>query len=426
MKAFHVACKYSQIDIVRRLFKSSRVKAKDLHGPVGVRVILSALCDPYRSEQVSHSGRSACKDIVSMILRGHSDDDESNGNKDFDFNKDTIRGIDEASALHVAVQNGRLHVVKMFLSLGLDPNRICESKGTPLLCAAMMGHAEIVKILIESGANPRLRNLKNGTTPLVVASQNGHVEVVRVLLNIGKADPNEIGANMAPLYIACVKGHKEIVEALLKSGANVDEKHKGTTTALFVACHNGFTEVVSTLVKQGRANVHIRCGKHKMTPLGIATRQGYLDVIKILLDAKADMSETDEDGATPLHIASENGDYKIVDVLLKYDVNGQCVNQMKNKGASALYVAAQNGHDEICRKLLAVGADVDMSRDDGCSPLYVLCVFVRERVVFERENYQFITLYSKSLEHNARTQVHCSKERTCRDNQGLDQGPCMY
>ena len=71
-------------------------------------------------------------------------------------------------------------------------------------------------------------------------------------------------------------------------------------------------------------------------------------------------------------------------------------------------------------------ADVDMSRDDGCSPLYVLCVFVRERVVFERENYQFITLYSKSLEHNARTQVHCSKERTCRDNQGLDQGPCTY
>ena len=69
-----------------------------------------------------------------------------------------------------------------------------------------------------------------------------------------------------------------------------------------------------------------------MTPLGIATRQGYLDVIKILLDAKADMSETDEDGATPLHIASENGDYKIVDTLLKYDVKSRCVNQMKNKG----------------------------------------------------------------------------------------------
>ncbi len=142
------------------------------------------------------------KDIVSMILRGHSDNDERNGNKDSDFNKDTIRGINEASALHVAVQNGRLHVVKMFLSLGLDPNRICESKGTPLLCAAIMGHAEIAKILIESGANARLRNLQNGTTPLYVASQNGHVEVVRVLLNIGKADPNEIGANMnLPLYV---------------------------------------------------------------------------------------------------------------------------------------------------------------------------------------------------------------------------------
>ena len=156
-------------------------------------------------------------------------------------------------------------------------------------------------------------------------------------------------------------------------------------------------------MKEGRANVHIRCGKHKMTPLGIATRQGYLDVIKILLDAKADMSETDEDGATPLHIASENGDYKIVDTLLKYDVKSRCVNQMKNKGASALYVAAQNGHDEICRKLLAVGADVDMSRDDGCSPLYVVFEsVVFEREVFEREAREF-HLYL-SLQHAIRCQ----------------------
>ena len=50
---------------------------KDTKG-VRARVIISALTDPYRSEQVSHSGKSACKDIVSMILRCRYDGDDEN------------------------------------------------------------------------------------------------------------------------------------------------------------------------------------------------------------------------------------------------------------------------------------------------------------------------------------------------------------
>jgi hypothetical protein len=128
MKTFHVACKYSQIDVVKRLMKSNRVQAKDLSGSFGVHAVLSALSDPYRSQQVSHSGQSACKEIISMIMKGHYIEDGDNDDVD-DYDADMIRSIDKSSALHIAVQNGRLRVVKLFLNLGFDPNRLCDSKG---------------------------------------------------------------------------------------------------------------------------------------------------------------------------------------------------------------------------------------------------------------------------------------------------------
>ena len=50
-----------------------------------------------------------------------------------------------------------------------------------------------------------------------------------------------------------------------------------------------------------------------------------------------------EDGATPLHIASENGHVEVVRALLDRD-KGANVNQAKTNGATSLFVASENGH----------------------------------------------------------------------------------
>ncbi|MBI1791001.1 MAG: ankyrin repeat domain-containing protein [Acidobacteria bacterium] len=88
-----------------------------------------------------------------------------------------------------------------------------------LLAAARKGDAAAVKELLGKGANVNARS-PYGVTPVHFASQNGHLEVLRILLENG-ADPNlrDTFYNFAPLARAADKGHVAVVKLLLDKGA---------------------------------------------------------------------------------------------------------------------------------------------------------------------------------------------------------------
>ena len=98
-------------------------------------------------------------------------------------------GDADADSLFDAVVTGDLAEVKrLVVSCGVDPNVKDNDGRTPLHRAAKRGHVDIVKLLLEHGANPNIQENKYGYTPLHVAVKNCHVDVVRVLLEHG-ADP---------------------------------------------------------------------------------------------------------------------------------------------------------------------------------------------------------------------------------------------
>src|SRR5699024_2271659 len=113
-------------------------------------------------------------------------------------------------------------------------------------------------------------------------------------------------------------------------------------------------EMVALLISHG-AKVNVTTEESKESALLMACAAGSLEVVNLLIKAGADI----ELGAnTPLIEAAQEGHYPIVERLLQADA---IINATNSSGDTALALAAENGHIDIVRLLIACGADVDGS-----------------------------------------------------------------
>ena len=141
---------------------------------------------------------------------------------------------DDLTALIIAAENGYTEIVKCLLDKGAEPNLKTKFNYTALMLAASHGHTEIVKILVDNDAYLDLIE-KDNCTALMLAALYGHTEIVKFLLDKG-AEPNLIsGNNWTALIVAAKCGYTEIVKLLLNKGANVTLTNKHNLTALELA-----------------------------------------------------------------------------------------------------------------------------------------------------------------------------------------------
>jgi ankyrin repeat protein len=131
------------------------------------------------------------------------------------------------------------------------PSAVEQSRYGGLLAAAARGDAAQIRILVEQGANPDVRDA-HGRTPLHVATYGGHHEAMRVLVAAG-ASPNALENDRYDIVtIAAVANDVPTMKVALAVGAsarNVTSGYDGT--ALIAAAHLGHAEVVRTLIRAG-------------------------------------------------------------------------------------------------------------------------------------------------------------------------------
>ena len=160
--------------------------------------------------------------------------------------------------LMVAAGSGQTEMIRMLLNRGAEVNRLGSEDRTALLVATKAGQLEVVQALLDAGAEVDGQQFLPSRSPLYYAAEGGHADIARALLKKG-ADPNGKARPTTyfyPLIPAVNKGYQEIARILLEAGAdpNVEEVNWSTLkrqSALEIARSKGFSEIVSLLKQHG-------------------------------------------------------------------------------------------------------------------------------------------------------------------------------
>lgn len=254
--------------------------------------------------------------------------------------------------LHAAVLRGDFELVQSLITSGdADVDIPDEEKGvTALLLAAGKGKVQIVELLMKLGANVTLQRGKYQMSALHCAAKGGHLAVIKVLLEADNSNINALdGTGCTALYWATRKGHVKIADLLLDQGADT-EKTRADWRPLHTACTRDDLAMVTLLLSKG-ANVNATM-EFGITPLDFTATQGSVEVATVLLDAGADVNNQDEKTATtPLHRAAIRGDLAMVSLLTS---RGARVDAETNDEATPLFAAAEYGHLEVVKYLIAM------------------------------------------------------------------------
>ena len=156
------------------------------------------------------------------------------------------RGADVNEALSAALSAGRIKVAKLLKDRGADLNLV------PLTLLTLLGDVEVVQSRINQGANIDETD-NRGCSPLIVAAKWGYLEIVKLLLDNG-ADVNAWAwdtMEQTALMEASDQGHVELVKFLLQKGANVNFRNKNGWTALKLAQKEDHTQIAELLKAHG-------------------------------------------------------------------------------------------------------------------------------------------------------------------------------
>ena len=222
------------------------------------------------------------------------------------------------------------------------------SYGNALTAAAYDGTLEIVKLLLEHGADP---NSEHGW-PLQIAAASGHEDVVKLLLEHG-ADINDNKTNSeflegTALQAAVEAGKTEIVALLLDSGADVNLGAGDLAPPIYAATEKAESEIIKLLVSHG-AELNILGGAEQSVPLIGAAMYGHRSDLEVLVKGGADIDMPDVDGDTALIIAAVCGEADSVEYLLQCGADVLPVS--KTRGINALQ-AALEADNRRCLELM--------------------------------------------------------------------------
>lgn len=207
----------------------------------------------------------------------------------------------------------------------------------PILYAAEHGHAELVRYLLNAGAGSDFEN-NLGETSIHLAARNGFLPVIEVLLIEGGSKVSMLDTNftLAPIKEAAINGHTHVVEYLLPKSP---KSHDYASSLLPFAAVSGNIALVSMLLDLGAHINHKYVERHAPRKALNSQGRGY--------------------ESSALSVAVRHGDITMVNHLLAHGADVNLGTGFSNSRKTPLYMALDKNHNEVCKTLLAHGADIE-------------------------------------------------------------------
>lgn len=302
-------------------------------------------------------------EVIEALVRGGADPD--------------LVGVAGGNALHLAALNGQAGNVALFLRSGANANQRMTGGNrthTPLALAAMRGHMEAVRTLVEAGADPAMET--SGSTPAEFARANGHASVADYLENLD--DASELDA-LTPAEIAHRYGNEVAQAARDLDGDRIrqildelgPERERGPVNYCargefpfcderiggFAAMHMAYTGDVETLARLNDTGITLEyeTANGNSSTLIAAVVAGRAQAVDFLLDnAGLDPNVVTANGRSAIAAAAARNDAGMVASLL--DAGADPGLGTMGDGLSALHHAAIHGNLQMINDLRNAGA----------------------------------------------------------------------
>ena len=294
------------------------------------------------------------------------------------------RTNEDCTPLMIACDDDHLYAVKFLMEHGANVDHQDRDGRTAVHHAVNRKAYQCLSYLTENGADVNARTY-DGRTPLMIATARGYIKVAMYLIDHGAEVHDRTAALHNAVHCSCTDPSScEILSCMIENGGDVNAKTFGNRTPLMTAAEKGQIKVVTYLIEHGVRSTNSTTSDYVnlrddngQTALHHAVQcfdPISCEILSCLIERGGDVNST-YDNCTPLMIAAERGQMKLVTFLIEHGAN---LDRRDKDDQTALHYAVC-GSDvscEILSYLIENGAEVNaFTRHDNCTPLMLACKY---------------------------------------------------